>query len=74
MIGLDDLTDMGETLGRPLSTLIALARGNDPFCLAEGRMTAAIWFAEIYQRFGFTGGIHLRRIHYVLVSQEALVL
>jgi hypothetical protein len=33
-------------------------------------MRNAEWFADLYQRFGFSAGVHLRRIHYILVSQE----
>ena len=74
MIDYETVKGMAEMLGRPVTTLIALARKNDPFFLGEGRMQDAAWFAEIYQRFGFSSGTHLRRIHLFLVSQETPVL
>jgi hypothetical protein len=33
-------------------------------------MRNAQWFADLYHHHGFSAGVHLRRIHYRLVSQE----
>jgi hypothetical protein len=55
--------------------LLALAVGNDPFYAGSPQSrTDAEWFASIYRRFDFRHGVHLRRIHYTLVSAEDPIL
>jgi hypothetical protein len=54
-----------------VSDLIALAPQNDPFYVGTpGERDKARWFAEIWIRFGYSRGVHLRRVHYQLVSQS----
>jgi hypothetical protein len=55
-----------------VATLIALASQNDPFFAGRPkRRAAAEWFAELWQRLDLGGRTqHLRRVHYVLVSQS----
>jgi hypothetical protein len=65
-----DVREISKALNRPIETLLALARQNDPFfagCTPASRHSAD-WFAEQYVAYAFTRGVHLRRIHYVLVS------
>lgn len=51
--------------------LIILAPQNDPFYVGTDTDEAmAQWFAELWERFGYGTGVHLRRVHYHLVSQE----
>jgi len=51
--------------------LIVLAPQNDPFYTGTpADIRTAEWFAALWTRFGFNTGVHLRRIHYVLVSQK----
>lgn len=51
--------------------LIALAPQNDPFYMGTpGDVRSAEWFAELWKRFGYEGGVHVRRVHYQIVSQE----
>jgi hypothetical protein len=52
--------------------LLVLAPNNDPF-YTGGKTTRAMaeWFTELWERFGYTQGVHLRRIHYQLISQAA---
>jgi hypothetical protein len=54
--------------------LLAMARKNDPFYFGTpADWEAARWFKGVWDRFGYhTAGfpVHLRRIHYRLVSQE----
>jgi hypothetical protein len=67
----DDIKRLAAELGRPANTLVALAPGNDPFYLLPCRQTAAEWFAtEVWPPLEIdeSGGVHVRRIHYVLVS------
>ena len=62
-----------ETRGR--SRNCNIKPKNDPFysgCPAKIR--DAQWFFEVWQRFGFGNGVHLRRIHYRIVSEKDPVL
>ena len=64
------LVQLKAELGRPLHTLCALAHINDPFFADHGaRREAADWFVALWRRFRLGHGVHLRRIHYVLISQ-----
>lgn len=65
------LKTLSKELQRPLQTLYALACDNDPF-LADmsSRRSAAEWYAGLSQRLGIRPGAHLRRVHYLLVSQD----
>jgi hypothetical protein len=43
--------------------LIALARQNDPFYTGtKGDLDKARWFAGLWERFGYTDKVHLRRV------------
>lgn len=56
-----------------VSDLIVLANQNDPFY--QGTSTdqqKAAWFADVWERAGYTGEVHLRRMHYWCVSQRDL--
>jgi hypothetical protein len=63
------LLALGKELRRPLSTLEVTRQ--DPFTAGQGhRRERAEWFGKkIWQRFDIQPGAHLRRIHYVLISQ-----
>jgi hypothetical protein len=69
----EDIKALAAKLGRPAETLIALSPSNDPFYLPPRRQTAAEWFAtEIWPLLlNIEGGVHVRRVHYVLVSLPA---
>jgi hypothetical protein len=70
----EDVKALAVVLGRPAETLIALAASNDPFYVVPRRQTAANWFAiEVWPLLDIdeNGGIHVRRVHYVLVSLPA---
>ena len=69
--GYHRLHQMAVELGRPVGTLLALASDNDPFFAdREQRRHDAQWFAKLWRRLHLGAGVHLRRIHYVLVSQD----
>lgn len=54
--------------------LIALAPQNDPFYTGTpAEVEGAQWFLGLWRRFGFKDGVHLRRIHYQLVSQSPAI-
>lgn len=56
----------------PVPTLLALSVQNDPFYMGQpAQIKAGEWFAHWFDQGGFGDGIHLRRVHYYLVSVEA---
>lgn len=56
---------------KPVIKLIALAPANDPFYTgAPAQRIAGEWFADIFNGFGITTNVHIRRIHYRMISQE----
>jgi hypothetical protein len=62
---------LAEELQRPMAALLALAPQNDPFFAGRaGRRRDAEWFAEVWKRLQLGSGIHLRRIHYRLISHD----
>jgi hypothetical protein len=66
----EGLKALAKDLKRPASTLIALAPVNDPFYIGPARQRNAEWLTEIWNRFDLRNGIHVRRIHYRIVSQS----
>src|SRR5829696_1873242 len=72
-LGYDGLKELAKRLGRPVSTLYALAPQNDPFFIGPARQATASWFASLWNDHGIAKGHHLRRIHYRLISQETPV-
>ncbi len=51
--------------------LVPMAPANDPFLADQpARRAAAGWFTALFERFGFGQGVHLRRIHYRIISSE----
>lgn len=66
--GYEAIKRLSKTTGYTIPDLLVLARQNDPFFAgSEAGRVKAEWFAELWQRFGFTTGVHLRRVHYQLV-------
>jgi hypothetical protein len=73
--GYDDVRALAREIGCRADDLLALAPANDPFYAhVPARLEAARWFADCWVRCGFAQGVHLRRTHYVLVSQSPPVL
>jgi len=69
--GYEDLKDLAKAARVNIPDLLALARDNDPFfCGSPAQLEKAQWFADLWQRFGYSTGVHLRRVHYRLVSQH----
>src|SRR3954454_20595609 len=53
--------------------LLAMAPNNDPFYSGQpAHILAVEWFARVWEDVGFRGrtGIHLRRFHYRIISDE----
>ena len=64
-----------EVEGIGIADLCALAPANDPFYIGrKSQLAAARWFADLWERFGYSDGVHLRRVHYRIVSQDPPVL
>jgi hypothetical protein len=50
--------------------MLVLSQQNDPFYAGNGAEgDKARWFAELWERFGYGSGVHLRRVHYRIVSE-----
>ncbi len=75
MTGYDRIKQLKKETGANIPDLLALDRNNDPFFAGSpAQLRDAEWFAELWERYGFESGTHLRRIHYRLVSYEGVVL
>lgn len=67
----ESLKQLAKENGVRPQDLIALACQNDPFYTGSpGELEKAEWFAGLWRRFGYSRGVHLRRIHYQVVSQN----
>jgi hypothetical protein len=54
--------------------MLVLSQQNDPFYAGNGvEGEKARWFAELWERFGYGSGVHLRRVHYRIVSEGAIL-
>jgi hypothetical protein len=66
----DAIKAMARDEGCSVLDLIALAPRNDPFYIGTtGDWAVARWFADLWRRFGYSKGVHLRRVHYEIISQ-----
>ena len=66
---------LSKQTGQRIGELIVLAPQNDPFYTGTPNDWAlAEWFAGLWQAFGYREGVHLRRIHYQVVSQDPPVM
>jgi len=71
MTGYEKIKRLAKEKKCNVTDLLVLARQNDPFYTGSATQKAmAEWFAELWRSFGYTAGVHLRRVHYQLVSQE----
>jgi hypothetical protein len=71
----DDLKALAKELGRPMPSMYVQAGQNDPFMMTPARRRQGERFAvNVWHRFGLSHGVHLRRIHYLLVSQPEPVI
>jgi len=62
---------IAKQTGCVIADLLALASNNDPFYVGRpSTVEAAEWFARLWRQFGYGRGVHLRRIHYQIVSQD----
>ncbi len=69
--GPQQLKALAKARGVPVSGVIAQSPDADPYyCGTDGHIAMGQWFAALWERFGYTSGVHLRRIHYQLVTRE----
>lgn len=72
---MNDLAQLARAAGTTQASLLALSPANDPFSIHQpARRRNAEWFAELFEKFGFGWGVHLRRIHYRFVSHDTPLL
>ena len=65
------IKQLAKEMGCKVTDLIPLAPQNDPFYTGTPNDWAlAEWFAGLWHAFGYRHGVHLRRIHYQIVSQD----
>lgn len=71
--GYDSIKQLAKQRGVKIPNLLVLANQNDPFYVgAPASVEAANWFAALWKKFDFSTGVHLRRVHYRLVSQKGV--
>ncbi len=63
-----DIKELAKSTGNKIPDLLAMACQNDPFYIMPAQEKQAEWFANLWSRFNLPHGVHLRRIHYKLVS------
>jgi hypothetical protein len=71
--GYEKIKKLAKESGATIPDLLVLARNNDPFFTGTpAHVRDAGWFAELWERYGFGRGTHLRRVHYRLISYEGV--
>lgn len=69
------IKQLAKDRGISVIDLCALSPANDPFYTGrDSELTAAEWFTDLWRRFGYGAGVHLRRMHYQVISQDPPVL
>src|SRR5215472_13209627 len=75
VITYEQIKHFARETGQRVTDLIPLAPQNDPFYTGTpGDWALAEWFAGLWQAFGYATRVHIRRIHYQIVSQNPPVL
>ena len=69
------IKEIAKERGCRTKDLIVLSPDNDPFYVGTpANWRWGEWFTVLWQRFGYQGGVHLRRVHYQVISQKVPVL
>lgn len=75
MMDYESLKEWAKEEKCSVDALVALHPRNDPFYVGtENDKRLGAWFADLWHRFGYTSGVHLRRMHYAIVSQNPPIL
>jgi hypothetical protein len=71
----ETIKQLAKEMGCKVTDLIPLAPQNDPFYTGTPTDWAlAQWFAGLWRQFGYQDKVHIRRVHYQIVSQRTPVL
>jgi hypothetical protein len=71
----EQIKQLARQTGQRVTDLIPLAPQNDPFYTGTPHDWAlAEWFASLWQAFGYTNKVHIRRVHYQIVSQHPVIM
>lgn len=67
----DMIKEMAKSQKCRVTDLIALAPQNDPFYAGTPSDRAlGEWFADLWRQFGYRSNVHIRRVHYQIISQD----
>lgn len=70
-INYEQIKQLARQTGQRVTDLIPLAPQNDPFYTGTpGDWALGEWFAGLWQAFHYTTRVHIRRVHYQIVSQR----
>jgi hypothetical protein len=69
------IKELAKAQGVSVNDLIVLAPQNDPFYTGTPNDWAlAEWFAGLWQMFNYQTKVHIRRVHYQIISQDPPIL
>ena len=67
----EQIQELKKQLHCNIPDLLVEANQNDPFYVGtDTEIIMAEWFAKLWRKFGYGAGVHLRRIHYSLLSRN----
>ena len=65
------LRQLSQNADIPVKHLLVMAHANDPFYAGQpSQVIKAQWFLRVWNAYAPAGRVHLRRLHYWLLSQE----
>lgn len=74
-INYEYIKQLAKETGARVTDLIPLAPQNDPFYTGTPSDHAlGEWFAHLWQAFGYRTKVHIRRVHYQIISQSPPVM
>ena len=75
MYDYNSIKTLAKDNGGRVTDLIALAPSNDPFYAGTpADWSLATWFEGLWRKFRYNTGVHIRRVHYQIISQNPPVL
>ncbi len=71
----EQIKQLAKGTGQRVTDLIVLAPQNDPFYTGTANdWSLAEWFANLWHAFNYTTKVHIRRVHYQIISQRPPVM